>query len=1087
MRDVSKQLKHFFRPCAAGAKFALLCILAFLICVSHAYSQTVPPVVVSQVNWLAALPNGGALAGGDAAGSSFAVNSNGDVIISTTYGGSVIMISNKTGAVTTLGSYNNVGPVTVDSQNNLYVGGLYTNNIIKVPYVNGAYVALSAPAGSTSPAACTGNDTTECNFGGYLTDKANGFYFGVVSIAFDAAGDFFYALTNANTAPNAIFECTVACLSTGNPGPVLIYQEPAASSPSTTGQLMIGEMAIDSAGNLFFTDSAENSAGNESYQSNLNEIPVSTGAGYNGATTGYAAAPTVLYNITPGTPGAYDDQLDGVAIQHNPAGDTVYFADEYNGTFAIPDPSTGIAMTGSVPTNLYAVSTQGAKILAIDASNNLYTASYVTAINSGGADTVGQITIGSVIVPSSSVGTASSPSTTTNPVTTLINDGTCSGTPAAAVTFAAQTNITPTATATVATTGTCSSTMSGGSAYKTTVSFTPSVATSPAITEIGTDQSSNTGIVTIGVAGQAGAAQSISFANPGTQTEGQTLALGATASSLLPVSFSSATTSVCSVSGTTATFITGGSCTIDANQLGNDIYAAATQESQSFTVLATQTITFANPGSQTVGTPLTLSATSSSGLTVTFTSSTSSVCTVSGTTASFIAVGTCTINANQAGNSVYAPATQVSQSFAVASALLSQTITFANPGAQTKGTTLTLTATASSGLPVTFTSATTSICTVSGTTASFIAPGTCTIDANQSGNSTYAAAPQVAQSFTVNGVLLQQTITFANPGAQVYGTPLNLVATASSGLTVGFSSATPSVCTVGGTTATFVNVGTCTIDANQPGDAAYAAAPQVVQSFTVSPIGVAATPVFSPAPGSFTTAQTVTITESTPGAVVYYTLDGSTPTTNSTVYSGAITVSSSETINAIAVNSPAYTNSPLATAAYVINPNFTLTASPASITITPTSESTGASGSTTLTFSPVDGINTPVTFTCSGLPANTGCVFNPTTFTPTSTAPVHVTLTIYTVPNLVASQNKSNPLIPGTTLALALCLLGFKKRRRLQMFLLLGICAAGLSFFTGCGGTTTKPVTSTVTVTATSTASSSITLTQTTNISLTIN
>ncbi len=78
-----------------------------------------------------------------------------------------------------------------------------------------------------------------------------------------------------------------------------------------------------------------------------------------------------------------------------------------------------------------------------------------------------------------------------------------------------------------------------------------------------------------------------------------------------------------------------------------------------------------------------------------------------------------------------------------------QTITFANPGTQT-GAPLTLSATASSGLAVAFTSATTSVCTVSGTTATFVAAGTCTIDANQAGNSTYAAAPQVAQSFTVN-------------------------------------------------------------------------------------------------------------------------------------------------------------------------------------------------------------------------------------------------------------------------------------------------------------------------------------------------
>ncbi len=79
-----------------------------------------------------------------------------------------------------------------------------------------------------------------------------------------------------------------------------------------------------------------------------------------------------------------------------------------------------------------------------------------------------------------------------------------------------------------------------------------------------------------------------------------------------------------------------------------------------------------------------------------------------------------------------------------------QTIMFDNPGTQTAGTSLTLSAKSSSGAAVTFTSTTPGICTVSSTTATFVTPGACTIDATQAGNSIYAAASQVAQSFTVN-------------------------------------------------------------------------------------------------------------------------------------------------------------------------------------------------------------------------------------------------------------------------------------------------------------------------------------------------
>jgi len=69
--------------------------------------------------------------------------------------------------------------------------------------------------------------------------------------------------------------------------------------------------------------------------------------------------------------------------------------------------------------------------------------------------------------------------------------------------------------------------------------------------------------------------------------------------------------------------------------------------------------------------------------------------------------------------------------------------------------------------------------------------------------------------------------------ASVGGGAYVVAATASSGLAVSFSSGTPSVCSLAGATVNFVGAGTCTIDANQPGDAQYSAAPEVQQSFTV--------------------------------------------------------------------------------------------------------------------------------------------------------------------------------------------------------------------------------------------------------------
>jgi uncharacterized repeat protein (TIGR01451 family) len=88
---------------------------------------------------------------------------------------------------------------------------------------------------------------------------------------------------------------------------------------------------------------------------------------------------------------------------------------------------------------------------------------------------------------------------------------------------------------------------------------------------------------------------------------------------------------------------------------------------------------------------------------------------------------------------------------------------------------------------------------------------------------------------------------------------------------------------------------------------------------TQVPLPTAATPAFSVIPGTYISPQTVTISDTTIGATIYYTADGTAPSMNSTQYGGAITVSSSETLNAIAVAS-GYTQSAIAAASYTITP-----------------------------------------------------------------------------------------------------------------------------------------------------------------------
>jgi hypothetical protein len=257
------------------------------------------------------------------------------------------------------------------------------------------------------------------------------------------------------------------------------------------------------------------------------------------------------------------------------------------------------------------------------------------------------------------------------------------------------------------------------------------------------------------------------------------------------------------------------------------------------TTKVAQTITFANPGAQNFGTTPTLTATATSGLAVTFASSTTGVCTItSGGALTTVTTGTCTINADQAGNGTYSAAPTVSQNFSVVAVV---------PGAPTIGTATAGDAQVSVAFTVPSSNGGSAITGYTATSN----PGGFTGTGTASPVTVTGLTNGIAYTFTVtatNGAgtgpastasnsatpLAAQTITFADPGAQDFGTSPTLTATSTSGLAVNFTSGTTGVCTItGGGMLTTVTTGTCTIHADQAGNGTYSAAPTASRSFPV--------------------------------------------------------------------------------------------------------------------------------------------------------------------------------------------------------------------------------------------------------------
>ena len=181
----------------------------------------------------------------------------------------------------------------------------------------------------------------------------------------------------------------------------------------------------------------------------------------------------------------------------------------------------------------------------------------------------------------------------------------------------------------------------------------------------------------------------------------------------------------------------------------------------------------------------------------------------------------------------------------------------------------------------------------------------------------YSQSPVTAVTYTINLTLAAQPV--ISPAGGTYTTIQTATITdTTTGATIYYTTdgSTPTANSTKYTAPLTVSQ-TLTVKAIATA-AGYAQSPMTSATYTIN-LPVAATPVISPGGGTYTTSQTVTITDATGGATIFYTIDGSTPTSNSTPYTVPLTVSQPETVRAIATGT-GYTQSAVAAASFTITP-----------------------------------------------------------------------------------------------------------------------------------------------------------------------
>jgi len=250
-----------------------------------------------------------------------------------------------------------------------------------------------------------------------------------------------------------------------------------------------------------------------------------------------------------------------------------------------------------------------------------------------------------------------------------------------------------------------------------------------------------------------------------------------------------------------------------------------------------QTISFTQPANMSFNdADQSLTVSSSSNLAVTVASLTPLNCTIVAGKIHAVAPGSCLITADQAGDSTYAAATQVQKSITINKS--AQTISFTQPLNMTfNDADQSLTVSSNSGLAVALSSSTTSVCTIVSNKIHTVTAGTCTVAANQSGDSNYSPAAQVAYSITISRL----TSSIGISGVNSYAFNGTAQGPSSSNVTGSQGSITYSYLGIGSTnysaTATRpTNAGTYSVTATVAEDSGYSSATSTPFAFSIEQI-----------------------------------------------------------------------------------------------------------------------------------------------------------------------------------------------------------------------------------------------------------